>query len=136
MEGLSDQDRAGNGQVVLAGDQRSTAEVGGSADALKDGREGDEAPDILVGEVVSAGIDRSDVGSLQGAGEKHDMLLLIVGDVLEVGVVLLVVACVIVSVKDWVLSKCCIETYQPSRSPAQRTCPRHPCRRHSPSAQE
>ena len=42
MLGLSHQDGAGDGQVGLAGDQGSTTEVGGGANALEDRGEGDE----------------------------------------------------------------------------------------------
>lgn len=36
VDRLGHQDRAGDGQVVLAGDQRSCAEVGRSTNALED----------------------------------------------------------------------------------------------------
>lgn len=136
VKSLSDQDRACNGQVVLAGDQRGTAEVGRSANALEDGREGDEALDILVGEGVGALLDGLDTSGGQSAGEKADVLLLIVCDVLEVLVVLSIVSCTVVSVTGLGASGKSkhVITYRQQRTPQQRTCPGHPGRRRSPGA--
>ena len=92
--GLSHQDGTGDGQVGLAGDQGSTAEVGGGADALEDRGEGDEGRDVRVREGVLALGDRGDTSGGQSSREELDVLGLIVSDVLEVVVVVGAVASV------------------------------------------
>lgn len=93
VESLSDEDGASNGQVVLAGDQGSTTEVGRCADALENGGESDELlSGHVLGEVVLALLDRSGTSGSNGAGEKLHVVLLVAGDVSQVGVVCLVEA--------------------------------------------
>lgn len=52
MERLGDEDGAGNGEVVLAGDQRCAGKVRAGTHTLQDGGEGDEAASEVA---VSAG---------------------------------------------------------------------------------
>lgn len=93
VEGLCDEDGAGDAQVGLAGDKGCGAEVGRSANALEDAGERDEGLDIGVREVVGARLHWSDSSGLESTSEELDVLLLIVGDVLEVVVVVRAVAC-------------------------------------------
>ena len=95
---LGHQNGAGNGQVVLAGDQRSSTEVGRSTNALKDRSEAQETLGVGVGERVSASLDGFHASLLEGTGEELDVLLLIVGDVLKVVVVVATVACRAISI--------------------------------------
>lgn len=101
--GLGHQDGAGDGQVVLAGDQGSTTEVGGGANALEDRGEGDEGGNVRVGEGVLALRNGGDASGGQGSSEELDVLSLVVSDVLEVVVVVAAVACAIVSIngREW-----------------------------------
>jgi hypothetical protein len=98
--GLGHQDGAGDGQVGLAGDQGSTAEVGGGANTLEDRGEGDEGGDVRVREGVLALGNRGDTSGSQSSGEELDVLSLVVSDVLEVVVVVAAVACEVVSIVD------------------------------------
>ena len=88
VEGLGDEDGARDAEVGGAVDEGGGAEVGGYADALEDRGEGDEGFGVGVGEGVGAGRDGLGAGGHEGGGEELDVLFLVVGDVLEVGVVL------------------------------------------------
>lgn len=96
MQSFGDEDGACDGQVVLAGDQWGATKVSGSANALKDRREGDEALDVRVGERVLASRIRRDASSRQGSSEKLDVFFLVVGNVLQIVVVGTVIACEVV----------------------------------------
>jgi len=98
VDRLSHQDGAGDGQVVLAGDQRSGTEVGRSTNALKDRSEAQEALGVRVGERVGASLHRCHASLLQGTGKELDVVLLIVSDVLKVVVVFATVACRVISI--------------------------------------
>lgn len=87
VEGFGDEDGAGDAEVGLAGDEAGAAEVGGCADALEHRGEGDEGFRVRVGEVVRAGCDGGGAGGHDGRGEELDVLFFVVGDVLEVVVV-------------------------------------------------
>lgn len=65
MAGLDGQDGAGGGEVRLAHDVGGGAEVGRDADALEDGGGGEEGVDVLVAEVVLAGLDGGGTGSCE-----------------------------------------------------------------------
>ena len=98
VDRLGHQDGACDGQVVLAGDQRSGTEVGRSTNALEDRSEAQETLGVGVGERVGASLDGCHASLLEGTGEELDVLLLIVGDVLKVVVVVATVACRVVSI--------------------------------------
>lgn len=87
MLGLRNQDGARNGKVLLAGDQGSTAEVSAGANALQNGREGDEAGDIFVGERVLTCLHGLLSRGLDGRAEDLNMRLLIRGYVTKIVVV-------------------------------------------------
>jgi hypothetical protein len=95
---LSHQDRACNGKVVLAGDQRSCTEVGRSTNTLKDGSEAQEALGVGVGEGVGASLNRCYTSLLQSTSEELDVVLLIVRDVLKVVVVVATVTYNIINI--------------------------------------
>lgn len=97
VQSLGDQNGACDGQVVLASNQGGTAKVGRSAHAFEDRGESDEALNIGVREGVVASLDRCDTGVRQSTGKKLHMLLLVVRNVLEVGIVVLAVPCMVVS---------------------------------------
>ena len=98
VNGLGHQDGACDGQVVLAGDERSGTEVGRSTDALKDRSEAQEALRVRVRERVGASLDGCHASLLQGTGKELDVVLLIVSDVLKVVVVFATVACRVISI--------------------------------------
>ena len=135
MDRLGHQDRAGDGQVVLAGDQRSCTEVGRSTDALEDGGEAQETLGVDVGYRVGAGLDWCHTSLLQGTGEELDVILLIMCDILKVVVVVATVTCNAISIKHLNPDRIEMLTYRPSRSPQRRTPPGHPCKRRSRGAQ-
>lgn len=91
MESLGHENRTCDRQVLLAGDQGGTAEVGGSANTLKDRRQSDEALHIGVREGVFACFNRSNTCGLQSPREELNMLLLVVCNVLQVVVVVFVI---------------------------------------------
>lgn len=97
MKGFSYKNRTGHTKVVLAGDQRGTAQVSRSADTFKHRREGDETLDIGVREGVFAGLHWRNTGSLQSSRQQLNVLFLIVRDVFEVLVVVLAVTWAIFS---------------------------------------
>lgn len=57
MAGLHGEDGASSGEVGLAHDVGSSAEVSGNTDTLEDGSGGNEGLDVVVAEVVGAGSD-------------------------------------------------------------------------------
>ena len=87
MQGFGDEDGARDAEVGFAGDEAGAAQVGGHADALEHRGERDEGFRVRVGEAVRAGGDGGGAGGHEGRGEQLDVLLLVVGDVLEVVVV-------------------------------------------------
>lgn len=60
---LDGEDAAGRSEVRLAHDVGGGAEVGRDANALKDGRSGEEGLHIVVAKVVRAGLDGGHIGS-------------------------------------------------------------------------
>ena len=87
MQRLDRENRAGDGEVLLAGDQASSAEVCAGADAFEDGRQSDEARNVSGREGVSASLHRSGASGLDGRREGLNVHLLVVSDVAEVVVV-------------------------------------------------
>lgn len=82
VQGLGDEDGAGDAEVGLARDEAGAAQVGGDADALEHRGEADEGFGVGVGEAVGAGGDGFGAGGGEGGGEEFDVLFFIVGDVL------------------------------------------------------
>lgn len=78
---LDGEDGAGFGEVVLGGDQRRGAEVGGDADGFDGGGELEEGGWVRGREVVGAWLDGLPA---EGALEEGDVGLLVGGDGLEV----------------------------------------------------
>ena len=87
VEGFGDEDGTGDAEVGFASDEAGATEVGGGTDAFEHGGEGDEGFGVGVGEAVGAGCDGFRSSGREGGGEEHNVLFLVVGDVLEVVVV-------------------------------------------------
>lgn len=55
MEGLGHHDAGSHAEEILGLHKRSSPEIGTRADAFEDGRERDEADDVVDGEIILAG---------------------------------------------------------------------------------
>ena len=88
VDRFGDEDRTSNAEICLAGDETCSAKVGGYADALEHRGESDEGMGVSIREVVCAGCHWLGASGHDGRSEKLDMLLFVVSNVLEVGVVL------------------------------------------------
>ncbi len=80
MARLGHEDRAGNGEVALGGDERGGTEVGTDTDLLEDGGEGDKVLDAVDRELVLASSDRVGTGGGQAGGQEGNVLSLVLGD--------------------------------------------------------
>ena len=81
MQGLGDEDRAGDTEVFFRGDEGGATEVGGGADAFEDGGQGDEGVGVGVGEGVGACLDGGGAGGEEGRGQELDVRFFVRGDV-------------------------------------------------------
>lgn len=80
VQALSSKDSTSGTQKLLVGDERSSTEVGGNTNALKDGGEPNERANICEWEVVAAGSHWADTETSQGSLQEHNVGLLITSD--------------------------------------------------------
>lgn len=87
VDGLGDENGAGNAEVFFRGDEGGAAEIGRGADAFEHGRQRHEGFGVRVGEAVGAGLDGLGAQRADGRFEGLHVQFFVVGDVFEVGVV-------------------------------------------------
>lgn len=86
MTGLSGQDAACGSEIGLIHDAGGRTEVGADSNAFQNATKGKEGLDIRGREDISASLDKTRAGSLKSLSQELDVLLLVTGSFLKVGV--------------------------------------------------